>query len=160
MTEVTEEIESAITALGLSRQVFRLSAEEEKRRYAAFVSEFLGGKDRHWWWEAFTKPEASVSFPDDMGFKYVPQLVPSATEPCWFMVEDSSSTYPIYLATPEQASRIIGECFAFEYYLIAQDMRWLICENHHGRVIGLGTEVVEAINQAAHGKSSIHSVPQ
>jgi hypothetical protein len=146
MSEIAVEAEKAIDALGLRGQVQRLSEAQERQLYGEFVAEFLDGKDRRWWWEAFTKPTASISFPDDAGFKHLSGLVPSAAEPCWFMVEDAeSSTFPIYEATPELASKIIGECFAFEYYLIAKDKRWLICENHHGRVIGIGSEVVEAI---------------
>jgi hypothetical protein len=147
MSDITDEVDKAIEALGLVPEVRRLPDVHERLLYSELVGEFLSGKDRRWWWEAFTKPSASVLFSDSMGFKHIPELVPSATEPCWFMVEDSESdTYPIYEATPELASKIIGECFAFEYYLIAKDKRWFLCENHHGLVIGIGPDVVEAIN--------------
>jgi hypothetical protein len=51
-------------------------------------------------------------------------------------------------ASPENAVKIIGECFGFEYYLVAKDKSWLLCENHHNRVIGVGTPVVSAIEKA------------
>lgn len=59
------------------------------------------------------------------------------------MIEDDKlPTYPILDATPDEIMKIIGECFAFEYYLVPKSKGWLICENHHGRVIGVGTEVI------------------
>lgn len=148
MSEVTEEIDKAIMSLGLAGKVQRLPATEEIQLYKMLVSEFVEGHDRHWWWEGFTKPSASISFTDGMGFKRLSCLAPA--ECCWFVVEDTESdVYPIFEATPEFAASIIGECFAFEYYLVAKDMRWLVCENHHGVVVGIGAEVIGAINRAA-----------
>lgn len=80
MSEITSEIESAIESLGISDQVRRLSAEKEKQLYAELISEFVGGNDMRWWWEGFTKPFASISFADGMGFKRLPTLAP--VEPC------------------------------------------------------------------------------
>jgi hypothetical protein len=58
--------------------------------------------------------------------------VPHAQQKVWFVAEDSDSpSFPVHDATPAAAQAVIGECYAFEYYLIAKDLRWLLCENHH-----------------------------
>jgi hypothetical protein len=44
----------------------------------------------------------------------------------------------VYDATPAVVQQIIGECYGFEYYLIAKNLSWLLCENHHDMVIAVG----------------------
>jgi hypothetical protein len=46
--------------------------------------------------------------------------------------------FPVYDATPAVVQQIIGECYGFEYYLIAKNLSWLLCENHHDMVIAVG----------------------
>jgi hypothetical protein len=150
VTEITDEIEAAIQGLNLSGVVRQLPEEEAVPLHAKIQAAFVDIPGRRWWWEGFTQPCATAQFADDNGFTRLPLLVPLPKEPCWFVAEDTdSSLYPIYEATPEQAARIIGECFAFEYYLVAKNLQWLICENHHGRVIGMGEAVVAAIEAVA-----------
>jgi hypothetical protein len=84
-----------------------------------------------------------------MAFLYLPELLPSIHEPCWFMVlPESPEIAPIFETTPEVAIQIMGECSFFEYCLIAKDMRWLLCESHHSVVYGIGQEVIDAIGRA------------
>jgi hypothetical protein len=150
MSDVTEEVGMAIVRLDLCERVQRLPDEEAARVNAELLSSFVIGGERRWWWEAFHKPVVSKAFPDDKGFEHIVDLVPNRTEKCWFVVEDTDSgSYPVYEATPEDAASIVGECFAFEYYIAPKSKRWLICENHHGRIIGIGEEVIHAINEVA-----------
>ena len=149
MSDVTDEVEMAIGRLALGERVQRLPVEDAARITAELLASFVVGGDRRWWWEAFREPIASKAFSDDMGFKYIVDLVPNRAEKCWFVVEDADSdSYPVYDATPEEVASIVGECFAFEYYIAPKSKHWLICENHHGRIIGVGEEVTRAINVA------------
>jgi hypothetical protein len=71
-------------------------------------------------------------------------LVPDASEHVWFIVEDDSLPfYPVYDAIPRAISAVIGECYGFEYYIVQRDLEWLLCENHHNRMIGVGKNVEE-----------------
>ena len=150
MCEVTDEIDRAIDTLNLKGRVLRIACESAAEVNRAVLERFAGGKDRRWWWEAFSRQAASVSFEDGLGYKRVPRLVPSATERCWFIVESQSlGPYPVYDASPEEAASIIGECFGFEYYIVPKDLSWLICENHHGRVMGCGVVIEGAIKKVA-----------
>jgi hypothetical protein len=54
----------------------------------------------------------------------------------------------VYDATPAAAQAVIGECYGFEYYLIAKDLSWLLCENHHDTLIGIGEVVRSRIEKA------------
>lgn len=149
MCEVTDEIDRAIESLQLKGKVARLSRAEAEEVNRAVLARFAGGKDRRWWWEAFPQSE-SVSFDDGLGYQRVPLLVPNAGERCWFIVESQErGPYPVYEASPEEAVGIIGECFGFEYYIAPKDLSWLVCENHHGRVVGCGASVEDAIRRVA-----------
>ena len=151
MSLVTEEIESAINKLGLRESDIRLlPAEENRALYESLVERFVSGGDRRWWWEAFKEETASQVFDDGMGFQRIPELVPDAKEKLWFVVEEyQMEFYPIYETTAEVAAAVIGECYGFEYYLVPKDQRWLICENHHNRVIGLGNSVINKLGGVA-----------
>lgn len=149
MSDVTEEVAAAISQLGLGERVQRLPDREAARVNAELLNVFVAGGERRWWWEVFREPVASKAFPDDKGFARIAELVPDRAERCWFVVEDTDAdSYPVYEATPEDVVSIIGACFAFEYYLAPKSKRWLICENHHGCIIGVGKDVVGAINEA------------
>lgn len=149
MCEVTEEIDRALVSLQLHGKVSRLSHAEADEVNRAVLSRFADGNDRRWWWEAFPQSE-SVSFDGNLGYQIVPTLVPSIHERCWFIVEgQENGPYPVYDASPEEAVSIIGECFGFEYYIVPKDLSWLVCENHHGRVIGCGRSIEEAIRRVA-----------
>ena len=148
---VTAEIARATAKLALGSDDIHLLSESESRSlYYELLSHYVTGPDRRWWWEAFAYPSATTSVPGDDAFTLIPSLVPDPEEPVWFMVEeDQLDHYPIYDTTPTVAEQIIGECYGFEYYLIAKDRRWLLCENHHGALIGIGQPVTSRIEANA-----------
>jgi len=74
------------------------------------------------------------------------EIVPDPNERVWFIAEESRLPfYPVYEATPNAAQRVIEECYGFEYYLVAKDMTWLLCENHHGWLIGVGELICDRL---------------
>jgi hypothetical protein len=149
MCEITDEIDRAIELLHLKRKVGRLSLAEAGEVNRTVLARFSDGNNRRWWWEAFQKSE-SVSFDDGMGYQRVLILVPNADERCWFIVESQEpGPYPVYEASPAEVVGILGECFGFEYYIVPKDLSWLVCENHHGRVIGCGESVEDEIRRVA-----------
>ena len=140
---IRDEIEDARSRLGLSAdQLAEVEEIEARALTASFLSHFTGGVDARWWWEHFVEPTSSLRPADGKGFTRISLLVPDPQEKVWFVAEDDELPfYPVYDATPRAAQAVIGECYGFEYYLIAKDLTWLLCENHHDTLIGLGEEV-------------------
>jgi len=137
---IRNEIDEARERLGLSSEQL---AEIENGRARALTAEilarFTGGIDTRWWWEHFTLPEATAQFTDGKAFTRITAIVPDPDESVWFVAEDNElPRFPVYETTPAVAQQVIGECYAFEYYLIAKDLGWLLCENHHDLMMGLG----------------------
>ena len=74
------------------------------------------------------------------------EIVPDSKEVIWFIAEDSQLPYyPIFEFNTENAVKIIGECFAYEYYIVPKHKRWLLCENHHDDAIGVGDEIISTL---------------
>lgn len=147
MSQITEEIENAINLLKLSTSVKRVDASDEEELFYDLLNTFVEGGDRRWWWEAFKAP--SDFFCPESGYEELTSLVPDRNEKVWFVVEDDQlPNYPIYEASTEQIVKIIGECFAYEYYLVPKDKRWLLCETHHKSIVGVGKEVLHKIEKA------------
>ncbi len=147
MVSAKGEIDAAIKRLELPSHICRELPDAEGREvFEAALTRFVGGDDRRWWWEAFR--DEHIGRQVEKGFLLLTALVPQPDELVWFIVEDTSLPfYPVYDATPAAAEMIIGECFGFEYYLIAKDMRWLLCENHHDVLIGIGEPVATRLAQ-------------
>ncbi|MBC7528793.1 MAG: hypothetical protein H7308_14760 [Chthonomonadaceae bacterium] len=82
-------------------------------------------------------------FSEGNGFSHLTQIAPSSTEIIYWIVEDVQFRpgYRTYEASVETIQSVIGECYGFEYTLIAKDLRWLICETHSDVVIATGEEV-------------------
>ncbi|QBG34442.1 DUF6756 family protein [Litorilituus sediminis] len=140
MSQVLDEISTAIKNLSLESSVVRVINDEDL--YKNLLNHFVKGGDRRWWWESFNVESNSKSFSDGLGYKRLPVIVPDKDEVVWFMVEDDQlPNYPIFECSISNAVKIIGECFAFEYYLISKNLQWLLCENHHDRVIGIGSKL-------------------
>jgi hypothetical protein len=147
MPTVKDEIREAIGKLSLSRAVFEeLPDHEAERIFGCAVQHFLGNVDRRWWWEAFTRPSVSRQVED--GWKRLVEVTPCADQAVWFIAEETLLPfYPVYSATPKAIEAVIGQCYAFEYYLVAKDMSWLLCENHHDYLIGVGDPVITRLLQ-------------
>jgi hypothetical protein len=142
LMSTSTQINAAVKALGLPLCACRpLLEAEAKAIYGQALHHFVAGGDRRWWWEAFIGVCVSRKCAD--GWQRLAELTPDPNSLVWFVVEDVESPFcPVYEATPWAIEKIIGECSAFEYYLVAKDMRWLLCENHHNILIGVGEPVI------------------
>lgn len=52
-----------------------------------------------------------------------------------------SPGYSIWEASVRDLQSVVAECSGFEFYVIQQQFRWLICENHHDFLVAVGAEV-------------------
>jgi hypothetical protein len=50
-------------------------------------------------------------------------------------------------ATAREAQAIIGDSFAFEYYLIHPTFSWLVGENHHSQLFAYGSPVADRLSR-------------
>ena len=97
-----------------------------------------------WWWEYFRKelPKASRSG-DEEAWKQIVSVVPDPDVKAWFIPEDDENL--VYLACPRVIQKIIGNSSPFEYYIVDNQFKWLLCETHHDDFIGVGEPVAANI---------------
>lgn len=147
---VADEIDRARTSLSLPEGEFRRLPDPQARViYSDLLVTFVDGDNRRWWWDAFKQKSTAVQFNDDKGFNRIPSIVPDSKEIVWFIAEDGMNAfYPVYEGTPEAITKVLGECYAFEYYIVPKSKQWLLCENHHGYVIGVGNVIEERLAKA------------
>lgn len=110
---------------------------------AEFTTIHRGPLNYYWWWERFREPQRGVMVPDPV------QTAAELLDPddCyWFLAEAESdkreSTMWLYEMIGRVIPRILRETHPFEYYIVDRKMTWLLCENHHGVLIGVGETIV------------------
>jgi hypothetical protein len=139
MGQVKEEISNAIQTLSLTpNDIELLDYERGHKIFERCLNKFVNSGDRRWWWEDFKDESFSISNLEKP-FEHLEEYIPDLENHVWLMVEDDEEDYyPIYTCNPRKIGNLIGECFGFEYYIISKDLKWLLCENHHSRLIGTG----------------------
>jgi len=143
MGEVKDEVEKAIETLGLSEEdIVLLDNIAGEKVFKDCLRHFVKSGDRRWW-EDFR--QAFFLFEDfDKPFEHLNEIMPDVEAKVWLVVEDDNEPfYPVYDVKPDIIGQIIGECFAFEYYIIDKNKEWLLCENHHNTLIGIGDKLRE-----------------
>ena len=141
MGEVTNELEDAIAILQLDESIIsKIDRPHNEVLYYEILAHFVKGGDRRWWWEAFRDSFSFNIF--DYPPNHLKSIIPNLERKVWLMIEDDQDKfYPIYDVNPNYIPEILNNCFHFEYYIIDKDLDWLICENHHRRVVGVGDEL-------------------
>ena len=126
-----------------------LSGQEATPILSGIEAHFVKEAGRRWWWEAFQDvPTAQTHFPDGTGWRHLNRIVPPKSGLVWFVVE-SDPAFVLCEATVEAVQSVIGECWAFEYYVVSRSLDWLVCENHSDVVIAIGEAVAERLVQVA-----------
>ena len=145
--EIVTEISNALTLLRIPTEDFYLLNDEEGLLvFTACLKHFVKNGDRRWWWEGFRMPSfkfKAFDYPPD----HISEILPTESS-VWLIVEDDREEYyPVYnVGAVSDISRVLNECFMFEYYIISKDFQWLLCETHHKHLIGIG-EILRKKNQ-------------
>lgn len=143
-----DEIQKATRTLGFTPEQFRrLTPDEAERVHQSALRHFVPRGQPRWWWEHFPA-STGFHFPDGDGWQHLVELVPNADERVWFIAEDFvAPEYSVWEASVGDIQAVIGECYHFEFYMIEQEHRWLLCENHHCVVVAVGREVEDKLRE-------------
>jgi hypothetical protein len=150
--DMRSTLANAARDAGCSDADFALvSLHEHQRVFGQILARFcesgLELLDATWLWQHLVGPQEAIQ--TERALQYLAALL-QPHERVWFIAEDWPRTkkhgnYWLYDATADASLRVLGEAHAFEYYIVKRDLSWLICENHHGVVIGVGDELVKAM---------------
>jgi len=140
---VLDELERARSELALSpADLAPLPAAEARAVVGQVLEAFVREPSARWWWDHLTKPALGASFHDGRAFARLMRILPVGQEKAWFIVEPDELPFAVYSASARAIEQVLGECPAFEYYVVGPGMDWLVCENHHGvlKAVGAGAE--------------------
>ncbi|THF71098.1 hypothetical protein E7T06_04655 [Deinococcus sp. Arct2-2] len=109
------------------------------------------GENQMWLWEGLKGRAEVLQVEHNNGPDYLAQIL-SAEERVWFIAEDwegnkKSGNFWIFEGRVAAIISVPNEIHAFEYYLVAKDFSWLICENHHNQMLGIGKPIEERIHK-------------
>ncbi len=97
-----------------------------------------------WWWNGYLKgPVHSVllpGWPVDALHKLIP-----LREKVWFIAEEDK--FWLFEGNVESIQKVLAECYSFEYYIVSKKYEWLLCENHHDVLFGVGEFIIEKLKQ-------------
>lgn len=113
---------AATLAVVIERQPPELSKAiiEEAR------SNFVLGNPRAWWMSL--KPPVRQFQSETVGLTSV---LPSAEGGCWFIPETDREDVAVFRLEAGIIRSLLDGCPFFEYYVLADDLRWLVCESDH-----------------------------
>lgn len=153
------DIEEAVKALNLPPSDFRLvSFHEYEPILMSILDRFttLGkkGLNDHRWSDSFKEPSCSVYLEDTPGV--LKELIPPQ-EDVWFVIEDWKGTkrqgkFWLYEGKISAIIEVIREMHSFEYYIVSKKFEWLLGEDHHGVLIGVGHSITEKIKNHSASK--------
>jgi 3-phosphoshikimate 1-carboxyvinyltransferase len=157
---MSHEIMDASHALSILADQFRaLSDQEAERVVLETERRFVQWPNLRWWWEAFRCRGLATG---DLPFGEIAQIVPPL-EPAYLIANlDAGSPEPplVYEGATAAILAVLGECRHFEFYLVARDLSWLICQNHHDNIYALGFSAMRRLTQYArqHPEVTVHTV--
>ncbi|MFT3822912.1 MAG: hypothetical protein QM731_03290 [Chitinophagaceae bacterium] len=111
-----------------------------KKIEAAFIKKENSNTSFNWWWEDLKGDQVALQFQRDDAYMYLHHLV-DKNEKIWFVASDNNfdpTKFWLFEGYIEPVQQVIGELYAFEYYLVSKKYDWLLAENHHGYLIGMG----------------------
>ena len=105
------------------------------------------GQDYAWLWENLREPTTVLITQNPLDTLHILRQ----NEKYWLMIEDWYGTkkqgnYWLLEGQIHAIKKLLEELRHVEYYIVAHDFQWLLCENHHGAVIGSGNWICEQLN--------------
>jgi len=124
MHEIESWIDAAAKASGLviEKQPAPAAREIVEKAQAVFVDD-----NPRSWWLSLKLPSRQLDS-DKVGLT---EVLPNVEGTCWFVPETESEEQPVYRVATQDLEVLIKECPFFEYYVLGQDLSWLVAESDH-----------------------------
>ena len=148
MYDTANKALSSAGELGLAADRFRQVGPREwrsvlSRIFDAFVNTSDSGVT--WLWSHLKRDSVAVQVED--GLREISSMVSPDTA-AWLLLEDWDGTkergnYWVFEGDYSAIIAVLGNMHLIEYYIVDRKCTWMILENHHGALIGVG-DLVES----------------
>jgi len=140
-SELQIEVEAAINEAGITS----FEVNDSDHVISEIRKIYVEGNPRVWWLSLKHRKSAKF-FCDDSGYITIPACIKELygdvydlSKRVYFVVDEDEdgveNSLLVYRVPLDKVPEIIGNCYFFEYYVVALDYSWLIVENHHAEVI-------------------------
>ncbi len=154
MEDLRIEISQTIKKLGIGNDRFQLVniikwKGIERRIADSFLRRGIRDLECEWWWEHL-RGQVSSCVPYSP-IEEICKLVPT-DEKYYFVLEGNvgcKSKFWLYEGYVRDLECILNELHYFEYYVVSKKMEWILCENHHGVLIGAGEKMSKYVASMA-----------
>ena len=146
------EIEAAMTTLGFAANDCKKIADDLSLPILNSIqNRFVTGLPRNWWWENFRQLDAIAQHKKDQAYEWLDKIIPATADRVWFVTEPAKDgkIFGLYDALFINIQPILRESCYFEYYIVSQELDWLVCETHHGQIMVIGDLVAKRLRQLA-----------
>jgi hypothetical protein len=96
-----------------------------------------------WLWEYFKEPY--TSFQPESAIVELNGLL-NSTEHYFFIASEENGKYWVMEGDGASIICLIKNSFCFEYYIANKSISWLLCENHHGVMVQIGSNTTTRKN--------------
>jgi hypothetical protein len=114
-----------------------------------FLARGMLDLERGWWWEHLRGESHGLTPTDPLA---VVRLLLSPTTRYWFIASEGLDRPKWVLeADGFGIMTILTELHHFEYYIVEKKLAWMMGENHHGVVFGVGDDIVSRLRGLSSG---------
>jgi hypothetical protein len=156
-SDTRSNINDAIRSLQLEAKDFKLVSlyaykEILLKVLEAFTTLDERGLSYTWLWEHFKGVRFSIR--TDNNLSILEEIIPE-NESVWFIAlnggkRKKQGNFWVYEGTIKPIVSVIGETLLLdEFYIVSKKLKWLICENHHDCLIGIGEDIVGKMKTAS-----------
>ena len=134
-SDLKTELEEAFIGAGINDY----SINDAQSLMAKIKGKFISGEPRAWWLSL--KHDVNIlSYDNNAGYKDIPDVVKKNFTHRDFarvilIVDEDNENKFLFKIPLNSLPCIIEACRYFEYYVVAEDLSWLIAENDHGDLL-------------------------
>ena len=139
--DVQCEVDRSRRDLGLVERLRAVPLPEAERLYKEIEQRFSLRPGTRWIWEHLAPPSDSrhISQP---AFIHLPVLCSSESSDVIFFPGSDGEDVCAYIGCIHDVTKVIGDCFGFEYIVVDPQFTWIVGENHHDVLFAAGEMAV------------------
>ncbi len=130
-----------------------LLQQDEAERVRTQVARHFGFSDRQaWWWQNVSSTRKLLTYSAGEGLELLSSLIPAGTQRTYVFVTDDDPPPWLCLSGPPQAllDLVAAQRF-FEFFLVDEDMTWIIFDTHDNTFVGHGPSLANRPEHATRG---------
>lgn len=152
-----KDLTEAIKELNLETGITEVSKGEFGgilKKVRATFTNIDNEKEYYWLWDNLKGLYVAIRFKDDKAYNYLEGLI-DPEETVWFIATDGLAKYWVYESNIKSIHKILANMYGFEYYIVSKRYEWLLCENHHGNLIGTGEKMIDRMKAFNENNKSV-----